>query len=393
VISGALQAVAAAVAIACGIREPPRPTAAVDWPEFVRLVDRHRVAPLVERSRWLEGADAPPSARSAVAERARRDTLASLRVLALQREVLEALAAAGIEALVLKGVPLAIDAYGNSTARAPGDIDLLVSPASIEPAVAALESAGFSWYGWRRPEDPDRPPVERTAVERFSRLPMLRDVTLARGSLHVEVHWRLFPNPRLMPVDPAWLSAPRRVDVQGAELSTLPLEAQWLYLLVHGTNHLWPLMKWLADVPAFALRRPEVAHREALERVPAGYRRSVATGLLVAEATFGRFLTAEGRAWASSVRGTRVLVTRSLSALRADHDRPKRVSPRALPAEVLGRLALRPDAGYRLAELRLLLLSAGRAHGVEDPGLRDVLAGPLRWTRRSARRFTRVRRR
>jgi putative nucleotidyltransferase-like protein len=387
VTSPAFQALSAAVASACGVAEPRPPSSSVDWAEFTRLVDRHSVAPLVQRSKWLDRSGAPSEVREAVGHRARQHALLSLRVQALQREVIEVLRAAGAQALVLKGVALAVDGYDDPSIRAPGDIDLLVGPESVHRAIGALRLAGLEWYGWRRPEDPDRPPVGPEAIERLPQYPMLRDVTLTRAGIHVEIHWRLFANARLLPVDSGWLERPRYIRVQSAEVPTLPLDAQWLHVLVHGSNHLWSLMKWLADVPALALRHPQLIHRATLRRVDDAYRRSLATGLLVAEAVFGCFLPRESRAWASGTRGTRMLVRKSLSALTADHDPPKLIRPRAVPGVVIGRLALRADARYRLEELRLLLLSAGRAQGVPDPGLVDLAAGPFRWTRRTARRL------
>jgi hypothetical protein len=384
---GALRAVTEAVAAGCGIPNPRQPTRSIDWDEFIRLVDRHEVAPLAYRSGWLEHADAPAKVRSAVAERARADAMRSLRLLTLQREVVEAVAAAGIDGVVLKGFAAAIDAYEDLGARAPVDLDLLVSPRDVQRTVRQLQSLDLVWYGWRRPEDPDRPPVEPTAVARHASHPLLRDVTLIRGDLQVEVHWRLFENARLMPVDPAWLRAPRRVDAQGLALPTLPLDVHWIYLMVHGSKHQWSLMKWLADVAALTVRRPALARRASLETVADGYRRPVAAGLLIAEAVLGPFLMPESRNWATSVGGTRVLVRSALKALAAEHDRAKRVSPRALPGEIASRLSMRGDPRYRLDELRLLLLSAGRAHGVENPGIADLAQGPLRWARRSARRL------
>jgi len=391
VTSAALQAVSAAVATACAVPEPRAVPSSIDWAEFVRLVGRHQVAPLVQRSGWLASAGAPADARAAVAERARSEAIRSLRLLALQRDVLEAVAAAGVDAIVLKGSVLAVDAHDDPGARAVRDLDLLVRPRDVEPAVRALQSAGLTWSELRRADDPERAVVEPTAIGRLESRPMLREVTLARDGLEVEVHWRLFDNPRLMPADPRWLSAPRRVDVQGLAVPTLPLDSQWVYVMVHGAQHLWSVMKWLADVPAFALRHPDLAERGALESVAPEYRRATATGLLVAEAAFGRFLAPASRDWAAGLSGTGVLVRRSTRALAAGHHRPKRVSPRALPGEVVGRLAMRTDARYRLAELRLLLLSAGRAHAVEDPGVADLVGGPFRWVRRSARRRLRGR--
>lgn len=387
--SAAFQGLSAAIAGAAGLTEPFQPSGEVDWPEFLRLVGRHQVAPLVEHSDWLAQAAAPPEVRTKVNEQARFDTIRSLRLLALQREVLDVLADVEVDVIVLKGTPLALDAYGDPTVRAPRDIDVLVRPDSTARAVQALRSAGLDWFGWKAPEDPDRPPVESGAIERAPHLPMLRDVTLVRDGLQVEVHWRLFPNSRLLPVDPRWLSRPRQLEMQGGSVPSLPLSTQWLYILVHGSNHLWPLMKWLADVPALVVRHPELARPDALAAAGAGHRRSLATGLLTAEATFGRFLTPESREWAARVAGTRLLLKRSLRALTADEHLPKRITPGTMPATVMGRLALRRDARYRIEELRLLLLSAGRAQGVENPGVLEMAAGPVRWTRRTARRMVR----
>ena len=387
----ALQAVAAAVATACGVPQPRQPSGAVDWSSFVQTVDRHRVAPLVQRSGWLEEAGAPADVSAAVRERARGEALRCLRLLELQRDTLEALAAAGVDAVVLKGTALSIEAYDDPTARAPGDLDVLVDPASIPRAVDALRSVGLEWYGWRTPADWDRERLGPEEVERLTNLPALPDVTLQRAGLQVELHWRLFPNPYLMPVDPRWLKAPRRIEIDGTVLPTLPLAAHWLYVLAHGSRHRWSQMKWLADVPALALRRTELLRSGALQAVDAGHRRLLATGLLVAEGTLGGFLTREVRAWASNVAGTRMLVRRSLAAVQADHDPHERVGPLAMPGLVLERLALRADARYRLNELRLLLLTAGRAQAIEDPGLAELVAGPVRWSRRAVRRLARRR--
>jgi hypothetical protein len=382
----ALRGVSAAVAAACGVPDPPAPAGELDWDAFVRLVDRHQVGTLVHRSGWLDRAAAPESVRDALGRRARADALRWLRLAGLQRDVLRALAAAEVDAVVLKGATTALDAHGDPGARSPGDVDVLVRRESVPTAVRALRSAGLDWYGWRPPEDPDRRPVGPDAVGRLSHLPMLRDVTLQRDGIQVEVHWRLFPNTRLMPVDPDWLARPRRLRMHEIEVPALPLAAQWLYVLVHGSNHLWSRMKWLADVAALAARHPQLVDPGALSAAGAGYRRPLATGLLVAEATFGRLLPAETRAWALGVGGTGLLVARSVSALRGEHDLPRRVTARAMPGEVMGRLALRRDVRYRLDELRLLLLSAGRAQGVEDPGLAELASGPLRWVGRTARR-------
>jgi hypothetical protein len=339
----------------------------------------------VHRSGWLDEVAAPPETRAAVADRARRSAINSLQMLALLREVLDAFAEEQVDAVVLKGAPIAFDAYGGLGGRSHGDLDVLVSPEALPRAVRVLRAMGLAWEGVPEPADPDRPPVGPGELDRPLALPLLRDVTLTRGGLRVELHWRLFANPRLMPVDPAWLQEPRRVERDGVTLPALPRAAEWLYVLLHGANHLWSRMKWLADVPVLALRRPDLARRHALQQC--GYNRAVAASLIVAETTFGQFLPADSRAWAHCVRGTSRLVRRSMETLGADHDPPKRVSPRELPRYVSGRMALSGDPRYRLEEARLMLLSAGRAQSVERPGMAALVTGPLSWAGRSLRRI------
>jgi hypothetical protein len=380
--SPTLRALSSAVAAGCGIERGPAPVGGVDDRELAALATRHRVAGLAYRGARV----LPSSARAALRPLAQREAVLSLHVAAVQQRVLASLHEARVDVVVLKGLPLAAQAYGDPGARAPGDVDVLVRGAQAEAAVDALLDAGFAFYGWRRPDDPDRPAPGRAAVGRLERLPMLRDVKLVRDGVLVEVHWRLFDNPRLMPVDPSWLDAPHDVAVHGAATPTLDPAVHLAYVLVHGSPHLWSQLKWVADVAALATTHPAAARPHALRAASPGNERSLATGLRVAEAAFGPFLPPETRAWAQAVPGTGLIVRRALGALKAPDDRPKVVTPRTLVAEAATRLMLRTDAPYRRDELRLLLLAAGRAHHVEDPGPRELASGPARWARRAVRR-------
>jgi hypothetical protein len=291
----------------------------------------------------------------------------------------------------LKGLALAAGAYGELTARPPGDLDLVVDPSNVLRTVRVLTEAGFDWYGLGEPEASGREPIGADALSQASSLPLLRHVTLTSNGVYVEVHWRLFENDALMRVDPAWLTAPRYVHIQETRIPTLPPVAEWFYVLVHGSVHLWSRMKWLADVPVIASRRPDLLHVSVLEQAArAGYAIPIAAGLIVAEAAFGPFLTPQSRGWAASVKGASGHARRSLRALSHDESQPREYPLRALPGHIAARLSLRKDAAYRLSELRLLLLEAGRTHGVANPGLARVAAGPFSLTGRRVRRARRV---
>lgn len=107
------------------------------WPELsdeeLRTLVDHGVAPLVYAAAEL------PQLRGeaivAAAQEARRAADA--------REVLDALAAEGADALLMKGTALAYDLYRAPELRPRGDTDLLVPLAHVDAVRAAMRSLGF----------------------------------------------------------------------------------------------------------------------------------------------------------------------------------------------------------------------------------------------------------
>lgn len=105
----------------------------------------HGVAPLVDRQlgKSSNGWDWPAAVREPVAREARMQIALDM---AREREliaVLEAFAAAGVGALLLKGTPLAYSHYADSALRPRCDTDVLVAPAKQETAARVLETRGY----------------------------------------------------------------------------------------------------------------------------------------------------------------------------------------------------------------------------------------------------------
>jgi hypothetical protein len=111
----------------------------------------------------------------------------------------------------------------------------------------------------------------------------------------------------------------------------------------------------------------------------------VACGLLVTDGALPGLVPDAALHWARGIRGTAPLVKRSLAALAADTAGGQVVTARGLGGQVRARMSLRADARYRLAEMRGLLIEAGRAQLVPDPGIPTVAAAPLRWIARAVR--------
>ena len=176
------------------------------------------------------------------------------------------------------------------------------------------------------------------------------------------------------------------LDVHGSPSPVLPMPARWWHLFVHGAEHDWCRLKWLADVVALAVRKPDLVSLAVLRGSEgAGVERCVGSGLLLGERVFGSFLTDDVRAWAAGIPGTRLLADRAITSLAAESAESPRLPLRMMLAYARGRMALRGDVAYRRAEARRLLLNAGRNQAVLDPGIGDYAIGPLRWLGRHLR--------
>ena len=130
-----------------GSAPPPAPEAlcqqldALSAPTLLQGIQRHRLESLLHADPAV--GDLLPDLQGALQRAARREALAALALVSLTREMAVLFAEAGIPLLVIKGIPLALQATGSLTARGRGDCDLFVDPAQVGAAIALLQSAGF----------------------------------------------------------------------------------------------------------------------------------------------------------------------------------------------------------------------------------------------------------
>jgi hypothetical protein len=137
--------------------------------ELLPALGWHGLVPLVAARLGDTSPTFSRELRGAMAiEIARRRELAAL---------LDDLAAAGVESLVLKGTALAYSHYATPWARPRGDVDLLIRRPEKEPALAVLVARG---YALPNATSGDEVMNQRVAVK-----------TEGAVAHHVDVHWRL----------------------------------------------------------------------------------------------------------------------------------------------------------------------------------------------------------
>ena len=237
------------------------------------------------------------------------------------RQVLAELAAAGVSAVVLKGLALARTCYPSPDCRAMADVDLLVPAAAVDPALevlgadAATRAASFGRY--------DR------ATRHSGEVP-------APGGVAIDLHWAVHrllqpPGPPPPPLPTAHL------DLGAVEPAlTLAPTAHLLHVLVGG---LWDRRpRWCLDA-ALLLRSGSVDLGSLVDHAGARQVAAVAhDGLVVVGRT--------GGPWA--------------------------------PDEVLDELAGRAEGGRRRRQLR-------RALSEREGATSTPTALRVRWARESAR--------
>ncbi len=218
----------------------------LEWQDFVALLARHRVMPLVWPVLKPHAGTMPADVQRQLAQKAASNAQQALFQAGELASLSAKLTGHGIRSIALKGPALSLQAYGNLASRDAGDVDLWIDPARYDHAVRLILAEGYRHAG------PDGEPdtVLNAAYRRH--FPSFEFRHATTGSL-LDLHWRCAPNRHLfaVPFDDPWA---RRVtlSIGGAEVATLPGQDQILFLCTHGARNAWYRLKWLCDVAVLA---------------------------------------------------------------------------------------------------------------------------------------------
>jgi hypothetical protein len=358
--------------VAASCRWPPSParTAAIeaaaasvsDWDLVRRIAGRHRVEGLTWQALRESKVAVPEEASTPLRAAAERIGRQNLSLAAESLRLRRALEGAGVAPLFVKGVTLGALAYGSIGPKMGWDIDLLVLPAQVEAAAAALEAAGYSLTL------PSGPGARRRLGFWHVHAKESVWVSAARGA-HVELHTALTDNPRLLggvgPFSPA-----REVEVaKGMSLPTLGTDELFAYLCVHGASSAWFRLKWIADVAALIGAAGEAEVERLYRRSQAlGAGRASAQALLLARTLFETPLSPALQAELRSDRVNRWLLTVALRKLAG------RAGVREVDSTPLGtatihlmQLGLLPGLRFKLSEAARQLASPADRMAVNLP--------------------------
>ncbi len=222
-----------------------------DWSALLRSAVDHGLEDYLFRRLIRIGAGLPDATVARFRQIQSRKAAWTLHLIAQLDRILDALAAADIPAVALKGPLLGERLYGADGFRSSSDLDVLVAYAQLRPALAALAPLGYR--------------ADEIALARA--LAGDHNVALDSASPPLELHFHLFRRfgVTLRSDDFLARAAPYQTR-RGRLVQTLAPEDEFLFLCVHAAAHSFARLAWLFDLKLLLGKQPALDWDALLQR-------------------------------------------------------------------------------------------------------------------------------
>ena len=324
-----------------------------NWPDFLQWVERQRVVSGVYSALpKLPQNFMPDEVRQALRARHRDNSLAAFGLATETVRMIGLLQSEGVAVLALKGPALAKQLFGEVSARAAGDIDLLVSLRDVPRADRILRQAGLK----RTQPGFELSPGQRA---RYYQLKYDYEYEKPNTNLAVELHWRLDRTRGMLPLDFNELAARAAVvTIGGHDLYCLSFTDQAVFLLVHGARHGWAKLFHLCDIGEMLRIRPdENTWDEIMDQARnLGVARPAAQGLILSHLLLGTSLPAAARDYAAQDRAVNYLVKTALRRVALPREYPLPLN-KFLQWEILYHFMLRRGWREKIETMRAIFIN------------------------------------
>ena len=242
----------------------------VDWNIFLRLAIRHRMVPAVRHVLEPVADSIPRPAWENIRDAALGIAAANERWMAELKYLLKELGQNNIPCMVLRGLPLSQQLYGNIHSRQISDLDILVHREDAVRAMTVLSGAGY--------EPMFR--LNETQARAYVRFRIERTYLRTAKHMAVDLHWRAMPRVFELTADEHLWSGAQPRDVEGVRMLAPDKEGSLLLVFAHGTKHGWDRFAQVLDL-AMSLRDASAEEiRQAVDHAGRqGYRRACLLGL------------------------------------------------------------------------------------------------------------------
>jgi len=217
------------------------------WSGLLNMAHCHGVVPLLYRNLSAVASDIVPE--EPLAQLRKRTQAGALLNRSLAQELIvlcEAFAAHGVPVIPIKGVTLAVSAYGDLALRDFTDLDLLIPQGSLQAAKTVLFSQGYE-----KGASHDRPREPRHDDGPYH--VFIKKCALSR----VDLQWVMAHQHFAFGLDRHELWQHQiAVPFENKMIQGLAPEHLLIVLCVHGTKHAWEHLKWVCDVAELLRAHP-----------------------------------------------------------------------------------------------------------------------------------------
>jgi len=233
--------------------DPPTSLEGIDTKELFDLFRRHRLFPLASPLLPLLETEEQKRWKTAIRTR----TLRSMHLLTVQNQLIESFKGKGINAVPLKGPILAQLLYGSPGDRHSSDLDILIQNEKVERIIHITQESGFTLFTPRQGLSKSKWDYYSKHLKHFGLIN--RDQRVM-----VEIHTRLEDSLVLTSDDmEQLLKGMINIEVGGRSYSSMNINNTFLYLIIHGSTHLYKRLFWLRDI-SVAIAQWDLNHQKII---------------------------------------------------------------------------------------------------------------------------------
>ena len=214
----------------------------LDQDEILKLIDRHRIAPIVYHYLSKRDLAFPESFMQQLKKRYIRNAEKSLLLTSELIRLVKLFNENGIQVIAFKGPVLAYQIYGDAARRDSGDLDIFLSPDQFQQADELLQKNGYRF-------DSLTDNFSKKQFNIFKQLYSNLDYSKDHSPVRVEMHWRLMSMRSYFYIDHRTIFENLiEVEIGNQVIRTLSFSDHLLLLFVHGAQHGWYRLKWLCGI-------------------------------------------------------------------------------------------------------------------------------------------------
>lgn len=222
----------------------------------INIINRHRIDAFFSE-KYLEQNCTPEVFNKLKIKRKRR-LASSFNKLNALKAIHQLFTEHQLDFLVLKGIPLNQLLFKNADRRISRDIDILVKPKAIKAIIARLKAEGWEMIS---PDFAIQEQQWQLFMKEFDQISFWHPTY----KVAVEVHWKLFRNQSYFNIgdDVIW-SNKESINVGNVNLYTVTPNIHAVYVSLHGGQHQWDSLIWIADMYMLHKRLTEEELRDSI---------------------------------------------------------------------------------------------------------------------------------